>query len=96
MCAPLHFRLKFRATTLAYTPRGEFASLTDPLGQQNTLGYNLAATSSKHAIRSPISAHAIDLIVMGAHGHSKIRQFLVGSITTRLIRQSKIPLLLLR
>lgn len=40
--------------------------------------------------------HAIDLIVMGAYGHSKIREFLIGSTTTRLIRQSKVPLLLLR
>ena len=39
---------------------------------------------------------AIDLIVMGAYGHSKIREFLVGSTTTQLIRQAKIPLLLLR
>jgi nucleotide-binding universal stress UspA family protein len=40
--------------------------------------------------------HAIDLIVMGAYGHSKIREFLVGSTTTQLIRQARIPLLLLR
>jgi nucleotide-binding universal stress UspA family protein len=33
---------------------------------------------------------------MGAYGHSKIREFLVGSTTTRMIRQSKVPLLLLR
>ena len=41
-------------------------------------------------------AHGIDLVVMGAYGHSKIREFLVGSTTTRMIRQSKVPLLLLR
>ena len=40
--------------------------------------------------------HQIDLIVMGAYGHSKIREFLVGSTTTKLIRQAKVPLLLLR
>jgi nucleotide-binding universal stress UspA family protein len=40
--------------------------------------------------------HNIDLIVMGAYGHSKIREFLVGSTTTKLIRQSRVPLLLLR
>lgn len=40
--------------------------------------------------------HDIDLIVMGAYGHSKIREFLVGSTTTQLVRQSKVPLLLLR
>ena len=41
-------------------------------------------------------ANAIDLVVMGAYGHSKIREFLVGSTTTRMIRQSKVPLLLVR
>lgn len=40
--------------------------------------------------------HAIDLIVMGAYGHSRIREFLIGSTTTKLIRQSRVPLLLLR
>lgn len=41
-------------------------------------------------------SHAIDLMVMGAYGHSKIRQFFVGSNTTKMISSSKIPLLLLR
>ncbi|ANT65478.1 MULTISPECIES: universal stress protein [Prosthecochloris] len=38
----------------------------------------------------------IDLMVMGAYGHSRIRQFLVGSNTTRMISSSRIPILLLR
>lgn len=41
-------------------------------------------------------AHGIDLVVMGAYGHSRIREFLVGSTTARMIRQSRVPLLLLR
>lgn len=40
--------------------------------------------------------HSIDLLVMGAYGHSRIRQFLIGSITTSMLRRSKGPLLLLR
>ena len=40
--------------------------------------------------------YAIDLIVMGAYGHSRIREFLVGSTTTHLLRKSTVPLLLLR
>lgn len=40
--------------------------------------------------------HAIDLLVMGAYGHSRIRQFLVGSTTTHLLRSSEGPLLILR
>ena len=40
--------------------------------------------------------HTIDLCIMGAYGHSKIRQFLVGSTTTEMLRLSAVPLLLLR
>lgn len=38
----------------------------------------------------------IGLLVMGAYGHSRIRQFLVGSTTTSMIRTTTTPLLLLR
>lgn len=40
--------------------------------------------------------HQVDLLVMGAYGHSRIRQFLVGSTTTQMLRTTKTPLLLLR
>lgn len=40
--------------------------------------------------------HDIDLMIMGAYGHSRIRQLLVGSTTTAMIRKSTVPLLLLR
>lgn len=38
----------------------------------------------------------IDLLVMGAYGHSRIRQFFVGSNTTKMLSSSDISLLLLR
>lgn len=40
--------------------------------------------------------HEIDLLAMGAYGHSRIRQFLVGSTTTALLRTSTTALLILR
>ena len=40
--------------------------------------------------------HAIDLLVMGAYGHSRIRQFFVGSTTSNMLRSTTTPLLLLR
>lgn len=40
--------------------------------------------------------HSVGLLVMGAYGHSRIRQFLVGSTTTSMIRTTTTPLLLLR
>lgn len=39
--------------------------------------------------------HGIDLLVMGAYGHSVIRRFLVGSTTTAMIRNATVPVLLL-
>ncbi|WP_116472968.1 universal stress protein [Zobellella maritima] len=40
--------------------------------------------------------HDIDLMVMGAYGHSRIRQWLVGSTTTAMIAAARAPLLVLR
>lgn len=40
--------------------------------------------------------HDIDLLIMGAYGHSRIRRFLVGSTTANVIRNTGVPLLLLR
>jgi nucleotide-binding universal stress UspA family protein len=41
-------------------------------------------------------ANDIDMLVMGAYGHSVIRRFLVGSTTTSVIRNASVPVLLLR
>ncbi|WP_107851751.1 universal stress protein [Oceanimonas marisflavi] len=38
----------------------------------------------------------MDLMIMGAYGHSRIRQWLVGSTTTTMIRDAQVPLLILR
>lgn len=40
--------------------------------------------------------HGIELMIMGAYGHSRIRHLLIGSTTTAMLRKSTIPLLLLR
>ncbi|MAT94269.1 MAG: universal stress protein UspA [Halioglobus sp.] len=41
-------------------------------------------------------AHNIQLKVMGAYGHSRIREFLVGSNTSRMLAASTVPALILR
>ncbi|MFC2990466.1 universal stress protein [Halomonas tibetensis] len=38
----------------------------------------------------------IDMLVMGAYGHSRIRHLLVGSTTTEMLRRASVPILLLR
>ena len=39
---------------------------------------------------------AVDLLVMGAYGHNRLREMLVGSTTSTVIRKSTIPVLLTR
>ena len=43
-----------------------------------------------------IDKHDIDLLVMGAYGHSRIRNLIIGSTTTAMIRSCKISVLLFR
>lgn len=51
---------------------------------------------AESALTDHVEANDIDLLVMGAYGHSRIRQLIVGSTTTTLLRTSSIPVLLLR
>ncbi|XHX81268.1 MAG: universal stress protein [Stenomitos frigidus ULC029] len=48
------------------------------------------------AIAQYIEAHKIDLLLMGAYGHSRIRHLVIGSVTAQLLRSSHIPVLLFR
>lgn len=50
----------------------------------------------EHVLTQYQAEHNIDLLVMGAYGHSVIRRLLVGSTTTSIIRDTAIPVLLLR
>jgi nucleotide-binding universal stress UspA family protein len=48
------------------------------------------------AIAAKVERGAIDLLVMGAYGHSRIRSLIIGSTTTEMIRSCKIPVILFR
>jgi nucleotide-binding universal stress UspA family protein len=43
-----------------------------------------------------VEAEDIGLLVMGAYGHSRIRNLIIGSTTTEMIRLCKIPVVLFR
>ncbi len=40
--------------------------------------------------------HGVDMVVMGAYGHSRLREFFVGSTTSNMIKNATVPHLLLR
>ncbi|MEL6678420.1 MAG: universal stress protein [Pseudomonadota bacterium] len=49
-----------------------------------------------HVIARAVEEDGIDLLVMGAYGHSRIRTLIIGSTTTEMIRSCKIPVVLYR
>nr|WP_300998136.1 universal stress protein [Hyphomonas sp.] len=63
-------------------------------------GYDAAAKAEPgHAekiITEETERDGADLLIMGAYGHSRIRNLIIGSTTTSLIRSCPIPLLLFR
>ncbi|HSH47243.1 MAG TPA: universal stress protein [Halomonas sp.] len=56
----------------------------------------IRAGEVEQTLRGYKQEHAIDLIVMGAYGHSRIRHLLLGSVTTSVLRRATVPVLLLR
>jgi len=41
-------------------------------------------------------AEGIDLLVMGAYGHSRVRSLIIGSTTSEMIRTCRVPIVLMR
>jgi len=57
---------------------------------------SLEAGHPDEAIQSHVDAENIDLLVIGAYGHSRIRNLIIGSTTTSIIMSCRVPLLLFR
>ncbi|MDG2168828.1 MAG: universal stress protein [Opitutales bacterium] len=51
---------------------------------------------TEDSISSYVVESDISMLLMGAYGHSRIRQLLIGSTTTEMIRRCHIPLMLFR
>lgn len=47
-------------------------------------------------IATHVESQGIDLLVMGAYGHSRIRSLVIGSTTEAMVRRCKIPVLMFR
>jgi nucleotide-binding universal stress UspA family protein len=47
-------------------------------------------------IAEQVEAAGIDLLVMGAYGHSQIREFIVGGTTTKMVRNTPVSVLMFR
>ncbi|QBY01877.1 universal stress protein [Rhodophyticola sp. CCM32] len=56
----------------------------------------IVAGEPDKVIADRAEAHDFDLLIMGAYGHSRIRNLFIGSTTTEMIRSCKVPVLLFR
>jgi nucleotide-binding universal stress UspA family protein len=55
-----------------------------------------AAGDAEDVIADHVGTLQADLLVAGAYGHSRIRRLILGSTTTQLLQQCRVPVLLLR
>jgi nucleotide-binding universal stress UspA family protein len=60
------------------------------------LSIQIEAGRPEQVISETVEREGIDLLVMGAYGHSRIRAMIIGSTTSETIRSCKIPVRLIR
>lgn len=72
------------------------AQATEALGQRPDSSVTVVGGQVEAALKEALRRGEGDLLVMGAYGHSRIRELIVGSTTTAMIRTSKLPILLFR
>jgi len=57
---------------------------------------DLVPGQPEQVIAQSVEREGIDLLVMGAYGHSRIRNLIVGSTTVEMVRSCKIPIMMFR
>ena len=76
------------------------AGLEEAAAQLRAAGHDVTtairAGDPDKAITDHVEQEAISLLVMGAYGHSRIRNLVIGSTTTSMIRNCRIPVMLFR
>ncbi len=62
-----------------------------------TVHTDIVAGEPEQVICSTVRAEeGATLLVIGAYGHSRVRQFIVGSTTTTMVRTCHVPVLMFR
>lgn len=74
--------------------------LEETAGKLREAGFIVASQATagpaEEVIASAVKEHGIHLLVMGAYGHSRIREFILGSTTTTTVRTCLVPVLMFR
>jgi len=92
--------LKCRLLTVGPASDENRKRLRDAQATLEAGGYSVTADilpgQPETAIARTVESEGTGLLVMGAYGHSRIRNLIIGSTTTEMIRSCKIPVVLFR
>lgn len=74
--------------------------LEETAAKLRAVGYEVTSRATagpaEEVIATAVREQGIDLLVMGAYGHSRIREFIIGSTTTAMVRTCHVPVLMFR
>lgn len=91
---PLHLIMVGADTSEHWQQLEKAKQMLAGLGSDITLA--IRAGDVEQTLLAYQEKQGIDIMVMGAYGHSRIRQFFVGSTTTNMLRTAEKPLVILR
>lgn len=74
--------------------------LEETAAKLRAVGYEVTSRATagpaEEVIAAAVKEQGIDLLVMGAYGHSRIREFIIGTTTTAMVRTCHVPVLMFR
>ncbi|MEQ8425493.1 MAG: universal stress protein, partial [Cyclobacteriaceae bacterium] len=65
----------------------------DPKYSAIKLDGELRLGNAFHGMNTIVTEQKVDLVVMGARGHSRLEEMIIGSNTEKVVRHSKVPVL---
>ena len=98
--SPLFAGLNLQLLTVGSVSVEARKRLDDATAMLKAGGYQVSSEllpgQPETVIAQVVESQTIDLLVMGAYGHSRIRSMIIGSTTTAMIQSCRIPVLLFR
>lgn len=70
--------------------------VNDPKYSDVNIEGELRVGNAFHGMRTIITEHKVDLVVMGTRGQTKLEEMVIGSNTERVVRQMRCPVLSVR
>jgi nucleotide-binding universal stress UspA family protein len=76
----------------------DLSAEVETLAQKGLADCEVVVSSGKEAeeILKFIKEGSVELMAMGAYGHNRLREWLLGSTTSTIIQKSPVPVLLIR